>query len=61
MYKCCLCGKLWTTEKEVVKCVNRCGRALPHNSKEIPSYEIVNIESEVEDVMSALRARGVRK
>jgi len=27
MYKCCICGKEYKTEKEVVKCVNRCGRA----------------------------------
>lgn len=25
-YKCCLCGKEYETEKEVVACVNHCGR-----------------------------------
>lgn len=27
MFKCCLCGKAYETEAEVVKCVNRCGRS----------------------------------
>ena len=26
MYKCCLCGKEYETEKAAVKCVNKCGR-----------------------------------
>ena len=28
IYKCCLCGKLYNSESAVVKCVNRCGRAM---------------------------------
>ena len=26
MFRCCLCGKEYELEKDVVKCVNRCGR-----------------------------------
>lgn len=28
MYTCCICGKTYSTEAAVVKCVNRCGRKM---------------------------------
>ena len=61
MFTCCLCGKTYATEKEVVKCVNRCGRALPHIDKEIPSYEVENVISDLppQDFLNQLKAKGV--
>lgn len=43
MYKYCLCGTLYQTEKEVIRCINRCGRKLPDTPKDIPIFEVTEI------------------
>lgn len=64
MFTCCLCKKEYKTEQEAVKCINRCGRSLPpsvHPDNEIPCYEVVHIESEIDpnDIISQLSKKGV--
>lgn len=43
MYTCCICGKTYSTEAAVVKCVNRCGREMSRKGifqpKEAPYSE----------------------
>lgn len=59
MFKCCLCGKEYELEKDVVKCVNRCGRQKASegvfqskNSKYSGEFSTTDFGFEVEDIVS---------
>ena len=74
MYKCCLCGKTYETERAAVKCVNQCGREKFLNGDfktktstyrgetvEIQyfSSEENNLKEKCEELLSQIQSKGV--
>ena len=74
MFKCCLCGKSYETERAAVRCVNKCGREKFENKDFIKkestyrgetveiSYRVsedMNLKEKCEELVEKIQSKGI--